>query len=442
MVKCRIGINFGRGKYMKKIEREYIKYSSMSQEELEDKAAVNEAVSLEVYRKHQEDRIIKPIIEQLDILNKQISNIEKSVEYIKDIDKKIEKLKELSEIVKKRDTLFHEKAKRMQKIEEEVTDRQRQGKLMKGYLQNKDKIDRVKQYRDRLLNKKQKSNKEKKENTEKLNKLNKRREEIEKILEKSEELDNNEYNNLLIEKENIKREKEAIEKRQKEIEKALISTSQAISKCNLVWNNLFMGNSWDEINIKAVEMSKRWKGIKVNTSNKTTVETEKENTNKAEDNTKVVSENGQLDNQIKEDNKSQEMVVAKTSIFSKIFNLLKAKMSKRRKIEYKNLNEGISEEQEKSKPFQEKTEQKEVVQEEPVQGERDIFVEELRRYIEENKKTSKDNELQIGGTRRQERIKKAKEAEEDYHKKKQEQQKLSGESKEKTNQNGKEPGDR
>ena len=208
-----------------------------------------------------------------------------------------------------------------------------------------------------MSNKKKKLYNDKDKLTIEITNLQNRKKEVNEKLKKPEELDNFEYNDLLIEKETIDTNIKNKEKQLKEIQKSLVGTDQALSKCDLAWENLFMGNSWDDINIKAVKMKYTGKKLSERKEEKNSEEKELRETTKPIETTEIVE---------------VSKFAQKYPRLSKFFNWCKKGLNKVGEfLKNEPLDSG-----ENNSNTQEKKEEK---------VERDAFIEELRRHVENDK---------------------------------------------------------
>lgn len=126
---------------------------------------------------------------------------------------------------------------------------------IEDWAKNKGKIEKVMSYKDRLDEKCKLLKKDVKSLGKDIRAKQKEEVAIDKQLRKSEELTNNEYNDLMRRKEELEREIEKEQKEMAEAEKKIVALTGSVSKCDLVWKNLMMGKSWDEIHVKAVRMN-------------------------------------------------------------------------------------------------------------------------------------------------------------------------------------------
>lgn len=189
----------------------------------------------------------------------------------------------------------------------------------------------------------------------------------------TEKMTNEQYNNLLEEKEKISNERKDIQNKIDKVQKKIDALSRASSKCNLAWKSLFNDKSWDEIHVRA--MNGRYTKKEMETTK------QKEEANQEKENIQATT---------------GETRIAKTSKFRNRFPRI-SKMFDFAKTGVKKVSELF-----KSKQIEEN--QNDTKQEAEKNHQRDAFIEELRRhvendksdkeleYIEKHKKRSKENE--------------------------------------------------
>lgn len=278
-----------------------------------------------------------------------------------------------------------------EKLESIIKKMEQEKSNMSGYNNNKEKIEKIRKYKAQL-NEKIQPLKEEKANLEEQLKIHTQAnkdalEYINKTLKDTkttEKMSNEAYNNLLVEKENIEKEREEIQKKIDKVQKKIDVLSRGVSKCDLAWRSLFNDKSWDEIQARATKMNYTKKVNEVKNEIKNEVKNEEKSENKIkkmhrlEDNEfeiEEMEETEEIDTSKKE---VEEKAITKTSdfakkhpILSKIFNLFKKGASKIGKVfERKDLDE------------EEIIEMKEKLEN---TTERDTFIEELRRHVENDK---------------------------------------------------------
>ena len=219
-------------KKVNKIEQNYSKFIKMTPDEMEKykENINNEIASLE---------------EHLTNKAKEIEGREATIDLTTDQDRKY--------------VLAAQKETAEQELEDLYYRRQKQQKALKeveNYEKNKDKIQKIVGYKEKLKTQREKFKTD--AQTLALDLQNKKEEkaQIEEKLKNSEELTNPEYNSLMIQKEKVEKEIEQKERKLEQLNKKIISLNGSVSKCDLVWKNLMLGKTWDEIHVKAVEMNK------------------------------------------------------------------------------------------------------------------------------------------------------------------------------------------
>lgn len=269
------------------------------------------------------------------------------------------------------------------KLEAIISKMQQERDNMAGYNKNKDKIEKIRSYKDKL-NEKIQPLKEKKAEIEKELEDNKksteeRLQEINQTLKdpkKTENLDQNQYNDLLIEKEKIENEREAINKRIAEVQKRIEALETSVSKCNLAWRSLFNDKTWDEIQVRAMN-NKKYTKKQSKENNKENKKTDKEKADK-EESIDIDIDIG--DEEVKNNKGKEETSLTQKDdfaerhpILAKIRDWFKGvKTSISRKLsyaDYKKIGKDSEEVEETTKESK---------------G-RDAFIEELRRHVENDK---------------------------------------------------------
>lgn len=215
-----------------KIELNYKKYSKMSREELEE------------YVKPLGEKFYE-IENKLNIKDKEIEGLKDSFDNARDENKQKALEEALNRAGEEGKILLLEK----DKLEKEIVN-------VKNYLKNKDKIEKVIGYKNKIRENLKGKREEKAQLNKDLKSIKAEEKEIDNKLKNPKELDNNEYNEALKRKEEIKVEKEKLEKKIEDLSKSIESLTGSNNKCDLVWKNLMLGKSWDEIHLKALEMNK------------------------------------------------------------------------------------------------------------------------------------------------------------------------------------------
>lgn len=256
---------------------------------------------------------------------------------------------------------------------------------MSGYNKNKDKIEKIRNYKSRLNEKLVPLKQEKADLEKSLNSFIESEkydlQYIDGILndnEKSKNLTNEQYNNLVIEKQEIDAEKQKIQNKIDQVQKRIESISMATSKCDMAWRSLFTDKNWDEINLRAIK-DKKYIRNKAKTNNINDIDNKKTvNKEEIENSPKQIKVN---ENTIEQENSEEKSLTRinefeqKHPILFKIINKIKQVGSS---IKEFFSNDSLEEEK------------KEVV-ENSSKEDRDAFIEELRRHIE-NDKSDKEKE--------------------------------------------------
>lgn len=160
-----------------------------------------------------------------------------------------------------------EDGEQKEKLEKEIAGLKKKSDQLKGYAKNKDKIEKVKEVKGKFeklmqsnINKKDTLKADLEVKSNELKEILKEQENLSKM--KTEDMTNDEYNRLFSiekEKEEKAREVKAIREQMKELDQKVANQKATISKCDLVWKNLFYNRDWDEIHVKALNM-REYKG--------------------------------------------------------------------------------------------------------------------------------------------------------------------------------------
>ena len=264
-----------------------------------------------------------------------------------------------------------DKKEEKEKLEAIIAKMKQERDNMSGYNKNKDKIEKIRKYKSKL-NEKIEPLKEKQSQIEQELKDNKeateeRLKEINTILgnsKETEKMDQNEYNDLLVEKEKIENDRKEIKARLDETKKKIEVLRSSVSKCDLAWRSLFNDKTWDEIQVRAL-------------NNKKYVKKEKQDKDKEKDKDK---DKGKEDPTKTKPGKliESDEFAKKHPILAKIkdwFNSLKEKIDNHFSYaDYKKYEKGPKETG-KASDVEKPNEMKE----------RDAFIEELRRHVENDK---------------------------------------------------------
>lgn len=124
---------------------------------------------------------------------------------------------------------------------------------IEGYLKNKDKIEKIRKIQEKYNKKGMEIAKEKNLLNSKIKLLEEKVNSVQKKLEEnSSEVTNPEYNEMMLNKQEIEQLKQKIE----QYNKQLANYKSAVSKCDLTWKALLYNESWEDIHKKAVERNK------------------------------------------------------------------------------------------------------------------------------------------------------------------------------------------
>lgn len=145
--------------------------------------------------------------------------------------------------------------------ENEIAKSKQKLENLKGYTKNKNQISKIIEFKDVLEKKLLNTKNEKNESKKAYNEAKKEFKEVTKVLKdekKTMGMDQNEYNDLLNQKDfaekEMKKQKAIFEKslaREKELE-------AKIGKCNLAWRTLFTNKTWDDIQLRATQTKGRF----------------------------------------------------------------------------------------------------------------------------------------------------------------------------------------
>lgn len=145
--------------------------------------------------------------------------------------------------------------------ENEIAKSKQKLENLKGYTKNKNQISKIIEVKCNLETKLTNVMQVKEDSKKAYNEAKKEFEEVTKVLKdekKIMQMDQNEYNDLLNQKDFAEKEM----KKQKEIfEKSIIKIKDLqskIGKCNLAWRTLFTNKTWDDIQLRAVQTKSRF----------------------------------------------------------------------------------------------------------------------------------------------------------------------------------------
>lgn len=207
-----------------------------------------------------------------------------------DMKKEMETLKK--EITGKEKALENLDGEAREKMKKDLEKKNNRLKNLEGYSKNKTQISKIIDYRGRL--------------------------EASKLLKdenKTMEMDQNEYNDLLTKKENAEKEM----KSQKEIfEKAQAKAKDLeakIGKCNLAWRTLFTNKTWDDIQLRAKQTKGRFTRKKDEEIIEEPIEIEDK---------EIKEQIGKNVRKIQEEQKEKKNLPAKVTTWTKIKNFFKS----------------------------------------------------------------------------------------------------------------------
>lgn len=207
-----------------------------------------------------------------------------------DMKKEMETLKK--EITGKEKALENLDGEAREKMKKDLEKKNNRLKNLEGYSKNKTQISKIIDYRGRL--------------------------EASKLLKdenKTMEMDQNEYNDLLTKKENAEKEM----KSQKEIfEKAQAKAKDLeakIGKCNLAWRTLFTNKTWDDIQLRAKQTKGRFTRKKDEEIIEESIEIEDK---------EIKEQIGKNVRKIQEEQKEKKNLPAKVTTWTKIKNFFKS----------------------------------------------------------------------------------------------------------------------
>lgn len=211
-----------------------------------------------------------------------------------DMKKEMETLKK--EITGKEKALENLDGEAREKMKKDLEKKNNRLKNLEGYSKNKTQISKIIDYRGRLEAKLANVIAVKDEN-------------------KTMEMDQNEYNDLLTKKENAEKEM----KSQKEIfEKAQAKAKDLeakIGKCNLAWRTLFTNKTWDDIQLRAKQTKGRFTRKKDEEIIEEPIEIEDK---------EIKEQIGKNVRKIQEEQKEKKNLPAKVTTWTKIKNFFKS----------------------------------------------------------------------------------------------------------------------
>lgn len=266
-----------------------------------------------------------------------------------------------------------EKSINVDETKKELDEAKKKLENFKGYSKNKVQIEKIRNFREKLSGNLKKEMISKDKSAKMLEKAKKDYEKISKKLEdpsKTEKLDNNEYNDLLIKQEDIKKDIEMYKDAIKQSEKKIDELKTKISKCNLAWRTLFVNKDWDEIQVRAMSSNTKF-------TRKVKMQEENQQEATADESTRarvagvvagiLNSRQNEEEQNEEEQNEEENKLPAKTGRFRRLFSKMAA-WFKTKKEQVSNKIQGNAEKPEKDKDEN---------------GKRDAFIEGLRQYADE-----------------------------------------------------------
>lgn len=234
------------------------------------------------------------------------------------------KYKDMSEEDMKKEITGKEKALKnldgeaREKMKKDLEKKNNRLKNLEGYSKNKTQISKIIDYRGRLEAKLANVIAVKDDSKKAYAEAKKEFVEASKLLKdenKTMEMDQNEYNDLLTKKENAEKEM----KSQKEIfEKAQAKAKDLeakIGKCNLAWRTLFTNKTWDDIQLRAKQTKGRFTRKKDEEIIEEPIEIEDK---------EIKEQIGKNVRKIQEEQKEKKNLPAKVTTWTKIKNFFKS----------------------------------------------------------------------------------------------------------------------
>lgn len=323
-----------------------------------------------------------------DILEQKFSEYTGKFAYTskEELEAKVENISE--QIEEKKEQLRKTKnEEEMDNLEKVIAKMEKEKDTMSGYNKNKTKIEKIREYKERLNNK---INPLKVEKAKLENDLKTYIEANKGVLEfinktlnnpkMTENMNNKEYNELLVKKEQVENGKKEIEDKIEKIDKKIEVLVSSVSKCDLAWKSLFTDRSWDEIQVRAVQRNYTRKlNNKAKTAESKKINNETERETEQEDEEIALTD--------------PESFKERHPNISKVFDWFKNVGNKVYSFISGDEKTFEEEDQEnKQAPKKVKTTRKSKAEANKENNvERDAFIEELRRYVE-NDKADKEQE--------------------------------------------------
>ena len=221
------------------------------------------------YKKQIEDKMEKPNYSgnaKEDRENEKKYEAEFEEKMQKSIDADIEKMQEEVKNIQKQIAGMEASEKGLddetrERLEKEIDKKSKKINNLEGYRKNKTQITKIIEYRGILEGKLSETITARDDSKKAYGEAKKELEEVNKILKdekKTMEMEQDEYNDLQIRKEEaekeLKTQREIFEKSKIKIE----DLKTKIGKCNLAWRTLFANKTWDDIQLRAAESKGRY----------------------------------------------------------------------------------------------------------------------------------------------------------------------------------------
>lgn len=324
-------------------------------------------------------------------LDKRYEDIEKSFGTLSEEQVKKELKNLTKELEGKKDTLerMDANSEKRKELEKNIKDIENKINNIKGYTKNKTQIKKIRDYKS-LLEEKLKQTSNVKTSIEKdLENFKKELSNVEKQLKDEKytmTLDQYQYNDLLSNRENLKKEIEKLTIDGKKATDRIVELQAKIGKCNLAWKTLFVNKDWDEIQRRAMSDQERFtrktdeKHPSLKNDNKEEEQKDEKSSIGAYDEEQMNKDVGNFVTQVKDEIK-EENLPAPVSRWNKIKNFFRQITNKVKSVF------GRKEEQESEKPENEvKDKPENEVKEKSGNEVRDKFLESLRQYADEEYK--------------------------------------------------------
>ena len=165
------------------------------------------------------------------------------------------------EIAGKESALEGKEGEERENLSKDVESKKKRLENLKGYSKNKEQIEKIKDFKGTLEKKLKKEEVAKEKHKKEIDKIQKRLSNVNKKLKDEKftsSLVNEQYNNLLKEKEGYEKELNENFSKYCNAENRIIELQSKVSKCDLAWRTLFTNKDWDEIQRRATTDDKRY----------------------------------------------------------------------------------------------------------------------------------------------------------------------------------------